>query len=151
MSVNILSFPYPITFVVRYPERWSELFQPSQTSIPDPNSLHSRIQSNEECWIVLTYLYLKQKHLNVSISDRFISGEICVVSYPDLGIKDRTFNSFIVGCRSDGSQPTLCDFTVVQNKACLDLETDVFIPHWPQPALIPRRSERGSTIENIVF
>ena len=121
MSINLLSFPYPVTFVVRYPERWSELFQPSQTSIPDPNSLHSRIQSNEECWIVLTYLYLKQKHLNVSISDRFIPGEICVVSCPDLGIKDRTFNSFIVGCRSDGSQPTLCDFTVVQNKACLDL------------------------------
>ena len=151
MSVNLLSLPYPVTFVIRYPERWPELFDSSEISILDPNSLHSRIQTNEDCWILVTYLYLKQKNLNVSISDVFIPGQICVVSSLDLGIKDRTFNSFIVGCRSDGFQPALCDFTVVQNKVGLDSETDVFIPHWPQPALIPRRSERGSTIENIVF
>jgi hypothetical protein len=96
-------------------------------------------------------LYLKQKHLNVSISDRLIPGQICVVSSPDFGIKDRTFNSFVVGCRSDGFQPHLCDITVVQNKVCVDSETDIFIPHWPQPGLIPRLKERGSTIENIIF
>ena len=152
MPINVLSLPYPVTFVVRNPERWPELFQASETSIPEPNSLHSRIQSNEDCWIIVTYLYLKQKHLNVSISDRFIPGEICVVSSQDLGIKERTFNSFVVGCRGDGFQPPLCDFTVVQNKACLDdSETDIFIPIWPQPGLIPRLKERGSTIENIVF
>jgi len=140
-----------VTFVIRYPELWPELFKPSETSLPDPDSLRSRIQTNEDCWIILTYLYLKRKHLNVSISDRFIPGEICVVSSLDLGIKDRTFNSFIVGCRSDGFQPALCDLTVVQNKACIDSETDIFIPHWPQPGIISRLKERGSTIENIVF
>ena len=67
VSINLLSLPYPVTFVIRSPERWSELFDSSETSIPDPNSLHSRIQSNEDCWIVITYLYLKQKKLNVSI------------------------------------------------------------------------------------
>ena len=151
MPINVLSLPYPVTFVVRNPERWPELFQASETSIPEPNSLHSRIQSNEDCWIIVTYLYLKQKHLNVSISDRFIPGEICVVSSQDLGIKDRTFNSFVIGCRGDGSQPTLCDITVVQNKTCIASETDIFIPMWPQPGLIPRLKERGSTIENIVY
>ncbi len=151
MPINVLSLPYPVTFVIRYPELWPELFKPSETSLPDPDSLRSRIQTNEDCWIILTYLYLKRKHLNVSISDRFIPGEICVVSSLDLGIKDRTFNSFIVGCRSDGFQPALCDLTVVQNKACIDSETDIFIPHWPQPGIIPRLKERGSTIENIVF
>jgi len=151
VPINVLSLPYPVTFVIRHPELWPELFQPSETSIPDPNSLHSRIQSYEDCWIILTYLYLKQKHLNVSISDRFIPGQICVVSSPDVGIKERTFNSFVVGCRSDGFQPHLCDIAVVQNKVCIDSETDIFIPHWPQPGLIPRLKERGSTIENIVF
>ena len=151
MPINVPSLPYPVTFVVRYPERWPELFQPFETSIPDPNSLHSRIQSNEDCWIIVTYLYLKQKHLNVSISDRFIPGEICVVSSLDLGIKDWSFNSFVVGCRGDGFKPYLCDFTVVQNKGCIDSETDIFIPLWPQPGLIPRLKERGSTIENIVY
>jgi hypothetical protein len=152
VPINVLSLPYPVTFVVRHPELWPEIFQASETSIPDPNSLHSRIKSNEDCWIILTYLYLKQKHLNVSISDRFIPGEICVVTSQDVGIKDRTFNSFVVGCRGDGFPPRLCEITVVQNKACVeDSKTDIFIPIWPQPALIPRLKERGSTIENIVY
>ena len=100
----------------------------------------------------MTYLHLKRKHLNISISDRCIPGEICVVSSMDLGIRDRSFNSFVVGCRGDSFKPSLCDLTVVQNKACLvDSETDIFIPLWPQPGLIPRLKERGSTIENIVF
>ncbi|MBE9093144.1 glycosyltransferase [Tychonema sp. LEGE 07203] len=151
MSSDVPSLPYPVTFVIRHPERWPELFQPSQTSIPDPNFLCDRIKTNEDCWIVLTYLHLKRKHLNVSISDRFVPGEICVVSGLDFGISDRTFNSFIVGCRSDGFQPFLCDLTVVQNQACVSSRTDIFIPHWPQPGLIPRLKERGSRIENIVF
>ncbi len=151
MSINLFSLPYPVTFVIRYPERWPELFQSSETLILDPSSLHGRIQTNEDCWILLTYLHLKRKHINVSISDRFIPGEICVVSSLELGIKDRTFNSFVVGCRSDGFQPPLCDLTVVQNKICIDSKTDVFIPHWPQPGIIPRLKERGNTIENIVF
>jgi len=151
VSINLLSLPHPVTFVIRYPERWPELFDSSEISILDPSSLHSRIQTNEECWILVTYLYLKQKYLNVSISDRFIPGQICVISSLDLGIKDRTFNCFIVGCRGDGFPPPLCDFTVVQNKICIDSKTDVFIPIWPQPGLIPRLKERGSTIKNIVF
>ncbi|MEG3876029.1 hypothetical protein QT972_01420 [Microcoleus sp. herbarium7] len=151
MAIDLLPLPYPVTFVIRHSERWPELFDSSETSILDPNSLHSRIQSNEECWIILTYLYLKQKHLNVSISEKFTPGQICVVSSLDLGIQDRTFNSFIVGCRSDGFPPAICNFTVVQNKVCLNSKTDIFIPHWPQPGLIPRMKERGSTIENIVF
>lgn len=145
------SLPYPVNFVVRYPERWSELFESAESSIPEPSSLCTRIQTNEDCWIVLTYLYLKRRNLNVSISDCFIPGEICIVSSLDLGIQDLTFNSFVVGCRSDGFKPALCDFAIVQNQANLESITDILIPHWPQPGLIPRLKERGSTIENIVF
>lgn len=145
------SFPYPVNFVVGYPERWPELFGSTESSIPDPSSLCTRIQTNEECWIILTYLYLERKGLNVSISDRFIPGKICIASSLDFSVRDLTFNSFVVGCRSDGFRPALCDFTIVQNKANLESETDILIPHWPQPGLIPRLKERGSTIENIVF
>lgn len=145
------SLPYPVTFVIKSSEKWPELFESSQASIPDPNSFHTRIQSNEDCWIVLTYLHLKRRSLNVAISDKFIPGEICVASSLDLAIRDRTFQSFVVGCRSDGFKPEICDITIVQNKANLESETDIFIPHWPQPGLIPRLKERGSTIENLVF
>lgn len=142
--------PYPVTFVVKYPEKWPELFGVSE-SIPDPDLLHTRIQNNEDCWVVLTYLYLKRRNLNVSISDRFIPGEICVVSSLDLAIRDLTFNSFVVGCRGDGFKPPLCDMSIVQNRTNLESEADLFIPLWPQPGLIPRLQERGNRIEQLVF
>ena len=142
-------FPHPITFVLKYPERWPELF--SGTSDLDPASLHSRIRTNEDCWIVTTYLYLKRKKLNVLISDKFTPGQINVVSSLDYGAKDLAFDSFIVGTRSDGFKPVLCDFVIAQNRFQLDSETDAFIPHWPQPGIIPRTQERGSTIKNLTF
>lgn len=145
------SLPYSVNFVVRYPERWPELFESAESSIPEPSSLCTRIQTNEDCWIVLTYLYLKRRNLNVSISDCFIPGEICIVSSLDFGIRDLTFTSFVVGCRGDGFKPALCDFAIVQNQANLESVTDILIPLWAQPGLIPRLKERGNTIENIVF
>ncbi|WOB45207.1 glycosyltransferase family 1 protein [Thermoleptolyngbya oregonensis NK1-22] len=145
------SLPYPVNFVVKYTQKWADLFCSPESSIPDPNALCTRIRTNEDSWIVLTYLHLKRRNLNVFISDRFVPGEICVVSSPDLGIRDLTFNSFMVGCRGDGSKPALCNMAIVQNRANVESATDIFIPLWPQPGLIPRLKERGNTIENIVF
>lgn len=146
---TINNLPYPVTFVLRYCERWPELF--SDSLLPNPASLHSRIQTNEDCWIVTTYLYLKHKNLNVSVSNKFTPGQINVVNSLDFGARDLAFNSFVVGTRSDGFKPSLCDFVIVQNRSQLDSKTNAFIPHWPQPALIPRLPEREDTVKNLVF
>lgn len=144
-------FPYPVNFVLKKTEKWPELFSKSLDPLPDPGLLRDRIQSNEDCWIVTTYLYLKRKGLNVSISPSFIPYQINVVSSLDFGIRDRTFNSFVVGCRSDGFSPSLCDFVIVQNASQVDSDTTYFMPHWPQPGIISRNKERGTRIENIAF
>lgn len=151
LKSSLPPLPFPVTFVCNYPQKWSELFLSSSDSLPNPKEIHSRIITNEDCWIVLTYLYLKQRHLNVSISDRFLPGEICVVSSIDFRIRHKTFSSYVVGCRSDGHKPVLCNFAIVQNQANVESETDILIPHWPQPGLIPRNQERGNRIENLVF
>ena len=143
--------PLPVTFVCRYSENWSELFLPSQEPLPAPDSLYGRIANNEDCWIVLTYLHLKRRQLNVQLSTSFTPGAICVASTLDFGIKDYTFNSFVVGCRGDGPKPLLCDFTIVQNQANIESETDALMPLWPQHGLIPRDRGRGNRIENVVF
>lgn len=145
------SLPYPVNFIVTKSERWPELFEESKSLISDPSPLYNRLQNNEDCWVVLTYLYLKRKNLNVFVSDHFVPGEICVVSSLDFGISDFTFNSFVVGCRGDGFKPELCDFTIVMTKPNLTSSTDIVITHWPQPGLIQRSKDRGNTIENVVF
>ncbi len=147
---TLAPLPFPVTFVCRYAERWSELLSSSEP-IPDPDTIHEQIINNEDCWIVLTYLHLKRRHLNVSISNRFTPGAICVASCLDFGIQDRTYSSFVVGCRGDGPKPTLCDFTIVQNEANVESETDVMMPLWPQPGLVPRAEWRSNRIENVVF
>ncbi len=151
LKTHLTPLPFPVTFVCNYPQKWSELFLLPPDSLLDPNKIHSRIITNEDCWIILTYLYLKQRHLNVSISDRFVPGEICVVSSIDFRMRQKTFSSFVVGCRGDGHKPVLCNFAIVQNQANVKSKTDVLIPLWPQPGLIPRNQERRNRIENLVF
>jgi hypothetical protein len=153
---TIAPLPFPVTFVCRSKvsrERWSDLFLASDSieSIPDPDTIPGKIVSNEDCWIVLTYLHLKRRNLNVYLSDRFVPGTICVASAIDFGIRDKTFDTFVVGCRSDGFKPALCDVAIVQNPTNVQSKTDILIPHWPQPGLIERNQARVNYIENLVF
>lgn len=62
-----------------------------------------------------------------------------------------TSSSFVVGCRGDGTRPSVCHFVVCQSQFCVKSKTDAFIPHWPQPGLIPRCRQRGTRIQRIVF
>lgn len=67
------TIPFPVTFVCRSKERWSDLFLGSDSieSIPDPDRIPGKIVSNEDCWILLTYLHLKRRNLNVYLCVRF--------------------------------------------------------------------------------
>jgi hypothetical protein len=146
---SLAPLPYPVTFVVRYADRWADLFSSEQ--LPNPDEIHGRFKGNEDCWIVMTYLRLKQCGLNISLSDRFVPGAICVVSGLDFAIRDRSYKSFVVACRSDGHVPVLADLRIVQAEAMLTTPQDVLIYHWSQPGLIPRSPERGNQIKTIVF
>ncbi|MBF2063319.1 MAG: glycosyltransferase family 1 protein [Calothrix sp. C42_A2020_038] len=151
LEKDFTSLPFPVTFVCRYQDKWSNLFLGDETPIPDPDAIPGQIVTNEDCWIVLTYLHLKRRNLNVKLSNRFLPGKICIASALDFGIRDQTFSSFVVGCRSDGPKPALCNVAIVQNQANVESKTDIFIPHWLQPGLIQRNSARGNRIENLVF
>jgi hypothetical protein len=56
----------------------------------------------------------------------------------------------IVVARSDRPPQPLADFGIVQNPADAD-DYQFFIPSWLQPGLVPRRSDRGSTIETVAY
>jgi hypothetical protein len=147
-SLSLL--PYPVTFVVGHAERWADLFA-SPDQILDPDQIHGRFKSNEDCWIVMTYLRLRQQNLNVSISNRLVPGAICVVSGLDLAVSHHPERSFVVACRSDGHVPVLADLRIVQAEAMLDTSKDILIYHWSQPGLMPRLPDRGNQIQTVVF
>jgi hypothetical protein len=142
--------PHPVTFVCRLPEGYLDLFHQSEDEALDPDFLKFFLGA-EVNWVLRTYLILKRKNLNVSISPRLIPGQICVVAPYTLSIRDYRVDCFVVGCRSDFARPVMCEIAIVQNKANVESEREIFIPYWPQPGLLPRLRERRSRVENMAF
>jgi hypothetical protein len=98
-----------------------------------------------------TYLKLKQQDLNVEIATRLVPGKICVVLARDLRLRPHLADSFVVGCCADHGKSVISDIEIVQNRASVESDTVILVPHWPQPCLIPRCVERGDRIENLVY
>jgi hypothetical protein len=56
----------------------------------------------------------------------------------------------VVSARADRPQQLYADLEVVQNGSSVE-DFQIFIPSWLQPGLVPRRSDRGAYIENVVY
>ncbi len=138
-------------FLCRHPERWPELLAADKEVILDPDVIPQRITSNEDCWVVHTYLRLKQLGEDVHFTTRLPAGKICVVSGLDLAIRDLPLHTFIVACRSDGAFPALGDVVVQQNEVQASTGNSLYIPHWPQPGLIWRTPDRMNRMEVLCF
>jgi hypothetical protein len=140
-------------FVIAQRGTWDDLLAgDAQGQMPPtPRELAPRIQSHEDASIVLTYVHLKRRGLPVHLQPHFVPGAICVASTVDYGIRTRPDGSFVIGSRGDGPRSALCDLQVVQNPLNLRWRTDVLIPLWPQPDLVPRNPARGMELRNIVF
>ncbi|MET0342142.1 MAG: glycosyltransferase [Polyangiales bacterium] len=128
---------------------WEDLFRGAP--LPDPDVIPHRIVEVEECWIVQTYLRLRRAGLQVTLSDGFREDAINVVSYHDLALRDLPARPYIIATQHDAPRPEICDRVVVQNSLNLVSKNDHFIPHWPQPGLIPRDPARGARIETLSF
>jgi hypothetical protein len=140
----------PVHFVFRGRKlAWPDLFDGSPP--PDPDAIPHRIVEVEECWIVHTYLRMRQAGLESTISDGFREDAINVVSYHDVSIRDFAVLPYLVVTQHDAPRPELRDRSIVQNELNVRKPTDHFIPHWPQPGLIPRDPQRGGRMETIAF
>lgn len=138
--------PYEVTFVAKE----ETAIRGGRLSEMGPDELKDRIDG-QSAWILLPYLHLKRAGCNVSISSELKPGGICVLAPYKFMMREMMTDCFTVGCRMDWGRPVLCDMTIVQNEANVEGLSDVFIPHWPQPGLIPRESGRGGRIETLAF
>jgi len=116
------------------------------------------MQSGGCFWTLQTYLYLNDRGFPCQL----------VAEMPDEGIvvthRDFLADSFqpgrkllLVCLRADVDRHPYAQLHVVQNphqtilKRSLELWESHFIPHWPQPSIIPRDPNRGDTFENVTF
>lgn len=103
-------------------------------------------------WPIQTYVQLMKRGLNVELVPRYIPGKICVLAYEHLSPKTLGYKSFVIACQYDRGRPEICNHRVVQNQLnVIDPSTDHFVPHWPQPNLVPRNADRGDHLKVLTY
>jgi hypothetical protein len=137
------------------PEKYREKKWPDLLSIDKNFSLEDlapRMISGIDCWIVQTGLLLKKySNYNVEFVNKGVSGKICVYHYNNALIKYGVHESFSVVIRADRPPVNFADITVEQNPAIKNSSFVQYIPHWPQPGIIPRDTSRKSRVEKIAY
>jgi hypothetical protein len=142
--------PFPVYFICKNFDRWGELI--NRPDLPkNYDALYLRSASSSDIWSPQTYLALKERGLNVYLSSKYVPGEICITPYDHLNPKHLCFNSYVVACRYDRGRPELCEQRIVLSHLNVVDGTDHFVPHWPQPKLIPRDRSRGTTVQHLDF
>ncbi|NJN38789.1 MAG: hypothetical protein HC790_08765 [Acaryochloridaceae cyanobacterium CSU_3_4] len=139
------------------------------TGIPEqPNTywcnFNQGITPGVYAWVIQTYQYLKADGLNCELVGEIpLEGIIFAhrKSLPD-DFKPNE-KSLIVCLKAESSAHPYAQVHIVGNERDMDFETMIlgdrylypgdkyYIPHWPQPGLIPRDINRGNRFENIAF
>jgi len=95
----------------------------------------------EFCWALQTYQLLKVIGLPVSLSFGLRPDAVNLAHGNTLRALPKSGKCFYVSLQADFPHYPLAQFHVVQNRAQVS-ENSCFIPHWPQPGLVPRNPAR---------
>ncbi len=119
-----------------------------------PDTHPGHFISGEVVWVLQTFLRLKDAGADVALSfgDPVPPGLVFAHydRFPEmLGQLEDRARTRTICLRADRSQrPEGADYSVVQNESQVSAR-DLFLPHWPQPGLIPRDTARGQRIEAV--
>ncbi len=149
--MTVKKLPHDVTFLHR-----EDPLDPPEHRLPlrpdlTADDLKFRVDSQSTS-IMQTYLRLREAgYQNVSIAPWWRPGGICVVANGRFAARDHGTNCFVVSYRMDKPRPVMADMTIVQNLANVEGRSEVYMPYWPQPGLIPRADDRGDRIETLAY
>jgi len=144
-----VSAPPPIRFFL--PEPPAEL---ARLAAIDPDREWRELVTGDRAWILQTYLRLARAGAAVELVGRVPADGIVlfhakherhVRRAPGAG------RALLVGCRADNRQPLAAEVEILQNRQFEDGRGRLFVPHWPQPGLLPRDPGRGERVERVAF
>jgi hypothetical protein len=143
----------PLAFVMReLRDRWPDADALDEARLEREQA---RVRSGVDAWILQSYVRLKPalraRGFEVSISEAFVRGAICIAHRDDLNrYGDPLHDCFVVGARADRPPLHVARIEVVQNGLQASPRAR-FIPSWPQPGLIARAAARAARVENVVY
>jgi len=148
----------PVTFFCPQPEELKRIDGPpvdetvQHWTIPQPARMRA--------WVIQTSLRLREAGYDVGIQPT-LPEEGIVVLLPEPHWYSAFLDQFeaahrnllIVTLRADivGFRSPIADAEIVQNGYFADGERVFHVPHWPQPGLLPRDPDRGTTIRTLAF
>lgn len=154
MSASTFQFYLPKT--ASFPATYGDLWENMPRS---PRDSWDGFTYGPFCWVLLTYLWLKELYPELPIvltSELPTSG--IVIAYRDHLTDDWVppAELYVVCLQADRAPHPHADYHIVQNPRRPRLwfanrSGQGFIPHWPPAAVIPREPSRGNRVERIGF
>lgn len=130
-------------------EEWPDLIGNDNPGVS--SDYLERYKNGRDDWIIKTYLELLNRGNDVSLSDHFVRGKICVAHRDHVvGVREAA-RSYVVSIKADRGITYTCENQIVQSPSSLTQRGDYYIPFWPQSNMIPRDKNRSSTIVNMAF
>jgi hypothetical protein len=104
-------------------------------------------------WILQTFLHLREVDFPCQITSTLPDAGIIIAQRAALPFYLKPNPKQLIVCvRADFDPHNYAHMHIVQNpEDTKQLENSFFMPHWPQPGLIPRDKNRGDKFENIAF
>jgi hypothetical protein len=140
----------PVNFVHGAIDRWRDVAAPGGAAL-SLAELAPRIRLGREIWNVQAFQMLRWRGYDVTLSGCELRDSINVVHRDDIDCIQTPASCFVVCVRADRDPSFTAQCEVVQNEWSLWRRSDVLVPHWPQPGLLPRDEERGARIENVAY
>lgn len=116
------------------------------------------------CWTLQTYLHLKANHFPCHLTGTIPEEGIVIAHWDSLPQDLKPTDKLLIVCiQADRSRHRYAQIHLVQNPTALDRRIrllgdryllagkNYYMPHWSQPGLISRNSQRGDRFENIAF
>lgn len=112
-------------------------------------------RAGERNWTLQTYLRLRDAGLPVRLTAAAPTAPLVVVHTKHTNALLRCAFSrrgvLFAGIRGDLHASALADVEILQNRQFADDRRRFFVPHWPQPGMLPRDTSRGTDVRNVAF
>ena len=133
---------------------WITANMPNSADVYLPNLQKHGISDSEYCWILQTYLRLRDDGFSVKLIGNIPDEGIVLIHRNNLTFDFKPGPKLLVICvKADKEESRLYpQLHIVQNnQETQHLRDSHFMLHWPQPGLIPRNPARKDKFETVAF
>jgi hypothetical protein len=122
----------------------------------DVDREQARFRSGLDVWIVQSYLLLRgplaARGYRAVFGSRYPRNAIGIAHWDDLNAYfNGAHRARLIGVRADRTPLYSCARVIVQNDSATLAPDERYVPHWPQPGLLPRDPARGARIATLGY